>query len=179
MSIDHLPDIPDEPLEYQWRPRAMVNFPSEMVVALAQGMEDPLDIAARFGITAEQWEKWSVYPPLKAAVSAKRAELEKNGWVVRTKAAMQAEMLMDQVFVQAMSNDVGLMQKLETLKTLIKVGNLEPKEDKNTQAGAGFQIQINLGEQSLRLTGQNTPKIPQADAIDVLDLHVYTRESGE
>lgn len=167
MSIDHLPDIPDEPLEYQWRPRAMVNFPSEMVVALAQGMEDPLDIAARFGITAEQWEKWSEYPPLKAAVSAKRAELEKNGWVVRTKAAMQAEMLMDQVFVQAMSNDVGLMQKLETLKTLIKVGNLEPKEDKTTQAGTGFQININLPGQNVTLGNAASTKLRPIDVLDI------------
>ena len=167
MRSEDLPDIPDEPLEYQWRPRAMVNFPSEMVVALAQGLEDPLDIAARFGITAEQWEKWSEYPPLKAAVSAKRAELEKNGWVVRTKAAMQAEMLMDQVFVQAMSNDVGLMQKLETLKTLIKVGNLEPKEDKNTQAGTGFQININLPGQNVTLGNAASPKLRPIDVLDI------------
>lgn len=174
MSIDHLPDIPDEPLEYQWTPKAVTQIPAEMVLALAQGLEEPADVAMRCGFTPTQWEKLQDYKPLQVAVAAKKAELEKDGWIVRQKAAMGADMLLDQVIVQAMSNDVGLMQKLETLKTLVKVGNLEPKEDKNTQAGPGFQIQINLGDQSVSL-GTSTPsRLPKSDDIDVLDLPVYT-----
>ena len=172
MDID-LPDIPDEPLEYQWRPRAMMQIPAEMVVAMAQGLETEAEIATRFGFAAENLEKLLDYPPFKAAVAAKRADLEKSGWVFRQKAAMQAEMLMDQVFVNAMSNDVGLMQKLETLKYLTKVGNLEPKEDKASAAGPGFQIQINLGDQSVSLGSSTPTRIPKADVIDVLDLPIY------
>lgn len=167
-----LPDIPDEPLEYQWSPKAMTQIPAEMVVAMAQGLEEPVDIAARFGFGGDRWNQLSEYPPFKAAVSSKRAELEKSGWVFRTKAAMQAEMLMDQVFVSAMSNDVGLMQKLETLKYLTKAGNLEPKEDKQVQAGAGFQIQINLGSHSVSIGNNPSPVIEAepAKTIDVLDI---------
>jgi hypothetical protein len=179
MSIDSLPDIPDEPLEYQWTPRAVTQIPAEMVLALAQGLEDPSNVAMRCGFSPDQWEKLQDYKPLQVAVAAKKAELEKDGWIVRQKAAMGADMLLDQVLVQAMSHDTSLGAKLEVFKTLVKVGNLEPKEDKNAQSGPGFQIQINLGGQSLQLTGQNTPKTPQADVIDVLDLPVYTRGSGE
>jgi len=102
MSIEHLPDIPDEPLEYQWTPKAVAQIPAEMVLALAQGLEEPADVALRCGFTQTQWEKLQDYKPLQVAVAAKKAELEKDGWIVRQKAAMQAEMLMDQVFVQAM-----------------------------------------------------------------------------
>jgi hypothetical protein len=153
-----LPDIPDEPLEYQWRPRAMVQIPAELVVAIAQGLEDPDDIAERFGFTGQKWAQLREYAPFKAAVAGKVAELEKSGWVFRQKAAMGAEMVMEQVIVSAMSHDVSLVQKLETLKTLAKLGNLEPKEDKQVQAGAGFQIQINLGDHSVSL-GHSQPQI--------------------
>jgi hypothetical protein len=175
MDSNDLPDIPDEPLEYQWRPRAMVDFPAEMVVALAQGLEEPENIAVRFGIGPDTWKTYAEYPPLKAAVEAKRAELSKNGWVVRTKAAMQAEMLMDQVFVQSMSHDTGLGMKLETLKTLIKVGGLEPKEDKMASAGAGFQIQINLGDQSVSL-GSSRPRMLANPPIDILEIPLEGEE---
>lgn len=170
---DMLPDIPDEPLEYQWRPKAMVQIPAEMVVAIAQGLEDPADVAERFGFTGKRWEQLQEYPPFKAAVAGKIAELEKSGWVFRQKAAMGAEMVMEQVIVQAMSNDVSLVQKLETLKTLSKLGNLEPKEEKQAQVGTGFQIQINLGDHSVSL-GHGQPQTvditPSKLAIDVLDI---------
>lgn len=172
-----LPDIPDEPLEYQWAPKAMMQIPSEMVVAMAQGLETEQEIAQRFGFTGESLAKLLAYPPFKTAVAQKKLELEKSGWVFRQKAAMQAEMLLDQVFVSAMNNDVGLMQKLEALKYLTKVGNLEPKEEKQANAGPGFSISINLGANSVQL-GSQTPEIieiptqnsPKKAQFDVLEI---------
>ena len=182
MGNDELPDIPDDPLEYGWTPKAITQIPAEMVVALAQGLEEPDDIALRCGFTPEQWKSLQNYKPLQVAVAAKKAELEKDGWIVRQKAAMGADMLLDQVIVQAMNNETSLGAKLEVFKTLVKVGNLEPKEEKQAQAGPGFQISINLGDHSVQLAttpAQNTPRTPHADVIDVLDLPVYTRESSE
>jgi hypothetical protein len=174
-----LPEIPDEPLEYQWMPKAVTQIPAEMVAALAQGLEEPADIALRCGFTPEQWSKLQDYKPLQVAVAAKKAELEKDGWVVRQKAAMGADMLLDQVIVQAMSNDTSLGAKLEVFKTLVKVGNLEPKDDKQASAGPGFQISINLGDHSVQI-GQGAPTIDAVAVelpaprvprnIDILDL---------
>lgn len=176
MASNSLPDIPDDPLEYGWAPAAMTPIPAEMILALAQGLESPEDIALRCGYNLDAWEKLKDYKPLQVAVAAKKAELEKDGWIVRQKAAMGADMLLDQVIVQAMNNETSLGAKLEVFKTLVKVGNLEPKEDKNAQSGPGFQISINLGNQTVSLQGQNGPKLPQADVIDVLDLPIYTPE---
>ena len=96
-----LPDIPDDPLEYGWTPKAITQIPAEMVVALAQGLEEPDDIALRCGFTPEQWKSLQNYKPLQVAVAAKKAELEKDGWIVRQKAAMGADMLLEPSDVDA------------------------------------------------------------------------------
>ena len=179
MHSEDLPGTPDKPLEYEWRPRAGVQIPAEMVLALAQGLEDPADVALRCGFTSDQWSKLENYKPLQVAVAAKKAELEKDGWIVRQKAAMGADMLLDQVIVQAMNNETSLGAKLEVFKTLVKVGNLEPKEDKTASAGPGFQIQINLGDQSVSLGTSAPSRLPKADVIDVLDLPIYDRKGSE
>lgn len=179
MVNDELPDIPDDPLEYGWTPKAITQIPAEMVVALAQGLEEPDDIALRCGFTPEQWKALQNYKPLQVAVAAKKAELEKDGWIVRQKAAMGADMLLDQVIVQAMNNETSLGAKLEVFKTLVKVGNLEPKEEKQAQAGPGFQIQINLGDQSVSLGAPAPSRLPKADVIDVLDLPIYDLKGSE
>jgi len=142
-------------LPADWNPKSLTQIPAEMVLALAQGLEDPEVIAERCGFTPEQWEKLKDYRPLQIAVAAKKAELERDGWIVRQKAAMGADMLLDQLIVQSMSNETSLGAKLEVFKTLVKVGNLEPKEEKAPPPGSSFQIQINLGGQSLQITGQH------------------------
>lgn len=176
MEADDLLDIPDEPLEYQWKPRTLTNIPAELVVGCAQGLEDPDEIAARFGLHGEIWRQIKESKPFQLAVAAKRAELEKSGWVFRQKAAMGAEMVLEKVIVDLMSNETGTNTRLEGLKTLSKLANLEPREDKNGQTGPGFHISINLGNHTVNLQSQNNRKLPQADVIDVLDLPIYTQE---
>lgn len=180
--MDNLPDIPDEPLEYEWRPRAGLQIPAELVNAVAQGLEDPAEVAERFGFTGSDWENLKVYKPFELAVAARKAELEKNGDVFRLKAALGAEMLLEKTIVAAMGVDVSLGQRIEALKTLSKLGALEPKEDKTIAAGAGFQIQINLGGQSLQLGGSPTMDLPVITAaqrskpIDILEIPLEDSE---
>jgi hypothetical protein len=170
MDSEDLPDIPDEPLEYQWRPRTLTNIPAELVAGCAQGLEDPDEIAARFGLYGETWQQIKESKPFQLAVAEKKAELEKNGWVFRQKAAMGAEMVLEKVIVDLMSNETGTNTRLEGLKTLAKLANLEPKEDKGAAAGPGFQININLPGNNVTLGGQTVPLTPQIQPIDVLEI---------
>jgi len=148
----------------------MTDIPAELIVGCAQGLEEPDEIAARFGLTGENWDQIKESKPFQLAVAAKKADLEKNGWVFRQKAAMGAEMVLEKVIVDLMSNETGTGMRLEGLKTLSKLANLEPKEDKTASAGPGFQIHIDLGNSSVSLS--NTPKMPKNLPLDILEIPV-------
>lgn len=152
-------DIGDEPLE--WRP-ATKSFPQiseEMVNTIALGMEDELVVAARHDMSVEQYQELQRQPWFQAQVAAKRAEFEKNGVTFRAKAAWMASDLLDQVYLSVSSNEASLAQKHDVLKTLIKAGGLEPKDEKAKDTGPTFAINIDLG-------GGNTLSLTNANVID-------------
>jgi hypothetical protein len=124
-----------------------------MIRAIAMGMEEPSAIAARYGFTGEKWDKLQQWQPFVLTVASQRAEFEKSGVTFRLKAAMKADELADQVFVQAMGHDTSLAQKMATLQYFAKMGDLEPKVDKSTTPGEGFSISINIGARSMTLNG--------------------------
>lgn len=154
--------IDDEPLGHGWTPVSMVEVPPEMVVSIAMGLEEPDVIASRHGFAGEKWTKLQAWKPFLDTVAAQRAEFEKSGLSFRIKAAMKADLLADKLFVDAMGNDVTLMQRMEATKLFAKLGNLEPKEEKAAQAGTTFAISIDLGDRSVNLSGQKV-----AEAVDV------------
>lgn len=144
-------EIDDTPLEWGWQPSTMVDVPPEMVISIAMGLEDPDEIASRYGFTGAKWEKLQAWKPFLDTVANQKAEFEKSGLTFRLKAAMKADLLADKVFVDAMSNDVTLMQRLEAMKLFAKLGNLEPKEEKAQGPQTTFAISIDLGERSVSL----------------------------
>lgn len=163
-------EIDDEPLEY--RPKT-VSFPQisdEMVASLALGLEDDLIVASRHGLTVEKYQELAQQPWFQAQIAAKRSEFEKNGVTFRAKAAWMAGDLLDQVYIQASGHDVNLSVKHDILKTLIKAGGLEPKDEKKEATGPTFAISIDLGGgQSISLTS-NAPKPPPTIDVDAKEL---------
>ena len=140
--------------------------PEEMVASLALGMEDDLVVAARHGYSVEQLQELMAQPWFQAQIAVKRADYEKNGVTFKAKAAWMASDLLDQVYVQASAAGTSLAQKHDVLKTLIKAGGLEPKDEKSQQTGPTFAINIDLGGgQSISLTSGNAIQPPPA--IDV------------
>jgi hypothetical protein len=159
-------DIGDEPLEYQPKTKSFPLVSEELVASVALGMEDDLVVAARHNLSIEDYKQLEAQPWFQLQVQAKRADFEKNGVTFRAKAAWMAADLLDQVYLSASSNDASLAQKHDVLKTLIKAGNLEPKDEKKVDTGPTFAINIDLGGgQSISLTSSNTITPPQA--IDV------------
>jgi hypothetical protein len=144
MALDDV-DIGDEPLEYRPKTVSWPQISDEMVASLALGMEDELIVAARHGLSMETFLELSAQPWFQTQVASKRAEYEKTGVTFKTKAAWMAGELLDQVYLQASSMDASLNQKHEVLKTLLKAGGLEPKEEKVQNTGPSFQISIDLG----------------------------------
>lgn len=159
----------DSELDIGFTPKTETSIPPEMTRAIAMGMEDPSAIAARYGFIGAKWEKLQKWPPFLLTVANLRSEFEKSGVTFRLKAAMKADELADQVFVQAMSHETTLSQKMATLQYFAKMGDLEPKVDKASTPGEGFSISINLSGQSMTLTGtQNTAK-PAAQTLEMVE----------
>ena len=128
-------EIDDQPLE--WRPKT-ASFPQiseEMVATIALGMEDELVVASRHNLSVEDYYELAKQPWFQLQVATKRAEFEKNGVTFRAKASWMAGDLLDQVYIQASSPEASLNQKHEVLKTLIKAGGLEPKDEKRRPRG--------------------------------------------
>lgn len=163
-------EIDDEPLE--WRPKT-ASFPQisdEMVASLALGMEDELVVAARHKLSVEQYYELAKQPWFQVQVATKRAEFEKAGVTFRAKAAWMAGDLLDQVYLQVAGTDSTLTQKHEVLKTLIKAGGLEPKDEKEKPPGPTFSISIDLGGgQTISLSNGGT-QLPPAIDVDVKEL---------
>jgi hypothetical protein len=147
----------DFPLEYKPKTVSFPQISDEMVASVALGLEDELIVAARHGVSVEDYNELAAQPWFQLQVQMKRSEYEKNGVTFKAKAAWMAGDLLDQVYLSAASTDASLSQKHEVLKTLIKAAGLEPKEEKVKDVGPGFSISIDLGGgQSINLSNQQT-----------------------
>jgi hypothetical protein len=147
----------DLPLEYKPKTVSFPQISDEMVASVALGLEDELIVAARHGMSVEDYTELAAQPWFQLQVQMKRSEYEKNGVTFKAKAAWMAGDLLDQVYLSAASTDASLSQKHEVLKTLIKAAGLEPKEEKVKDTGPGFSISIDLGGgQSINLSNQQT-----------------------
>jgi hypothetical protein len=167
-----LEDTPMDDLPLEYKPKT-VSFPQiseEMVASVALGLEDELIVAARHGMSVEDYNELALQPWFQLQVQMKRSEYEKNGVTFKAKAAWMAGDLLDQVYLSAASTDASLSQKHEVLKTLIKAAGLEPKEEKVKDVGPGFSISIDLGGgQSVSLTNQQgfTPVTLDAEVKEI------------
>jgi hypothetical protein len=150
-------------------------IPPGMVDALAAGLEEPDDIAARNNLTPEQWGKLKAWKPFLDAVAVRRAEFERDGYTFRLKRAVQADVLSDKYYQLLLSNDASITQISEGVKLFAKLGDLEPKSQVQAQQGTGFSITINLG---------NTEKeikplvLDEAEEVAVLEDKTSTKEAA-
>jgi cyclophilin family peptidyl-prolyl cis-trans isomerase len=147
------PEVDDTPLEF--RARGLVSFPQvseEMIASVALGMEEDTIVAARHGVSLEMWAELQAQAWFEQAVQVKRKELELEGVTLKYKARWMAGELLDKAYLMAASKDASFGQVHEALKTVVKLGNLEPKEEKGSGGGTTFSISIDLGEKSVSMT---------------------------
>jgi hypothetical protein len=142
-----------------------------MVASIALGLEDDLVVAARHGMSIQQYKDLESQPWFQLTVAAKRSEFERSGVTFKAKAAWMAGDLLDQVYLAASHADASLAQKHDVLKTLIKAGGLEPKEERASTLGPGFQITIDMGGgQSISLSAGNAPAPTQTIDVETKEL---------
>jgi len=146
-----------------------LEVPLEMIAAIATGLEEPLDIAKRYGFDEESFGALCQWPPFVQSVDAKKAEFAATGITFRLKAALMAENLVEHLYVMALTSETTFMQKLDAAKFLTKVGDLEPKPSQNALQTEKFSIVINMPQQNsekpveIDLNGAETGEKPLLD----------------
>lgn len=123
-----------------------LQVPVEMVLQIATGMEEPVDIAARFGFSQDKYTALSTWGPFQQELERKRQELAASGQTFRMKMNYMATDLADDLYTRAKGHEIPLLQKLETFRTMAKLADLEPKPNTSVQSGPGFSITINFSQ---------------------------------
>lgn len=129
----------------QLSPEAFIDIDPKFVLEVATGLEDIAEIAPRYGYDEETAEALRNYKPFLIEVDRHKAELYRSGKTFKLMAGMMAEEVMKKTFEQALLPETGLSVRIDALKTLAKLADLEPKQATGTVQGAGFSISINIG----------------------------------
>lgn len=143
--------------------------PQDMILSVAMGMEEPKEIASRYGYDDDAWAQMTTWKPFTDAVAKQRADLEANGWTFKTIARGLTEHVFQEAYKIAAGNNATLLQKLEFIKLGAKLADMEPKNTAQVASGPGFSISINF----------SSPKpdvYKKAEIIDISPEHVQKIE---
>lgn len=125
----------------EWQRRVLdPNF----ILEIATGWEDEEIIAQRFGFSPVEFTKIQRFQPYISEVSRVRAQLEKDGRMAQNKARLMALDILEQCYAIAMNEDTKLDDKLEALRVIAKLADMEPKANQKTASGPAFSITLNL-----------------------------------
>lgn len=149
-----------------------LNIPQELVLQIAIGMEEPSEVASRYGFTGVAWTKLQAWKPFQDAVAKQIAELEQSGMTFKIKAKALTEDVFEDAYKIARSNDATLMQKLEFIKLGAKLADMEPKASQQVATGPGFSISINFSSPKPDVH-KNT------EIIDISEKHVQEIENNK
>lgn len=121
-------------------------WPAQLPVALALGLEDLPTILSRFDITEERFAALAPVPAFRKAVSEAQREVREKGHSFKLKSRMIAEDYLDTLYTELHNPRVGFGTKFDVFKYLVKIAELEPipvaaQQGNTAQA---MNIQINL-----------------------------------
>lgn len=116
----------------------------KMLWEMALGLEEPRDIALRWGISGEKFDQIEKSSWFQHQIDGIRADMERSGQNFRTKAGVMSQKLMDMIFSEAVVGETDIKNRLEVLKTLAKYADWEPKGAFTAEKGPSFSISINI-----------------------------------
>lgn len=127
-------------------PHPALYLSPEMVAELALGIDPPLDIAAKYNVSAAELQELQALPWFQEAIYRKRDEFSASGMTFAAKAGMMAEELWQKLYVEAMTTAARTEHKIDIATKLTDIAGLKPKIAAANAGPAGpqFQITINL-----------------------------------
>ncbi len=123
---------------------AQAHWPALLPFELALGVEDLSTILQSHDIGEREWEVIQNNSTFRRELVAAHKEVAESGISFRRKAAIQAEMYLEELDLIMTSSDTPSSLKLEIFKTLVKYGELEPIREEARGPNSAFNIQINF-----------------------------------
>lgn len=132
-----------------------------MIREVATGLEEPEDIAIRYGFTKEEFKDLARMPEFRGEVSRIQSEMQRTGQTFKLMAGEMAHKLLEDMFQHSLGGETPVRDKAAALQLLTKIADLEPKKDASVKAGPGFSITINIPQ---------VPHVEEAKVIDAVDI---------
>jgi len=128
----HAADTPN-----RWSPK--------LVFDLALGLDDLESILTRHGISYGDYNAISDNPTFRRELVSATKELQETGVTFKRKAAIQAELYLEEMDSLMRADITPPSVKTDIFKTMAKLGELEPEKKSDSSIGSNqFNIQINL-----------------------------------
>lgn len=127
-----------------WQPNPALYLSPEMMAELALGVDPPLQIAQKYGMSAAEFGQLNAQAWFGEAVYRKREELQASGVTFVTKASMMAEEMWQDIFTQSKTTDMRMEHRIAAAKELTDISGLKPKAAAHAGAGPSFTINIQL-----------------------------------
>lgn len=149
------------PVASEQTPAPTTDMNPVVAFAVALGMQTHEEICNRYGLTTAQLEELLLAEPFQKLVEGYRVALVEHGLSFRTKAAVHAEVMLDEVVWKMVQDPTTPSQvKLEAFKAVAKLAGYEPKQAAEGPSGPAFRLVINMN-------GENGAVAAQRPIIDV------------
>ncbi|MDD3092308.1 MAG: hypothetical protein PHG80_11840 [Methanoregulaceae archaeon] len=120
----------------QWDPRFLLD--------LAVGVDALPDILDRYGFTEDSFDTLSRSRIFRKELAQTIRDVRENGVSFTQKARIQAESYLEVIDQLVYDFNTPASTRLESIRSMVKWGRLEPKEDKEGAGTNAQQININI-----------------------------------
>lgn len=124
-------------------------LPAEMLMELALGMDPPLDVARKHGLSALQFAFLQQQPWFADALLRERQKLADEGTVWAAKALLMTQALFEDLFKESKAGSLKDELRMQLLKELKDAAGMSGRNTPGLAAGPSgpqFQIVINVPE---------------------------------
>lgn len=129
------------------RPHNQTNlWDPRLILDLAVDVDGLPEILLRYGLSIEEYNMLSETQAFRRELALAMREIRENGVSFSNKAKIQAESYLSIVDELVYSNETPASVRLEAIRSAVKWGKLEPKEDKAGDSGnqQTINVQINF-----------------------------------
>lgn len=161
------------------------SIPPEMMLDIAAGMEEPKDIAFRYGFAASEFDLLEENSQFLQQVAAIRSKRESTGEAAVARAGMMHDILAGLYFQRLNEQDVSVSALAAGVEAFAVYGSRKPKPANATADGPKFSITFNVPNaptiqmQTVEITTEDKLKdMPTFDFIDV-EPNVQEEPDGE